>query len=46
MYFPDEIKISNDLKDFLEKILKKNPSMRLKCENLLTHPFIVKHQSY
>jgi serine/threonine protein kinase len=38
--FPKDIAISDEAKDFVLKILKKNPDDRLKIDRLLDHPFL------
>jgi serine/threonine protein kinase len=38
--FPNDILISDQAKDFVLKILKKNPDDRLKIDKLLEHPFL------
>jgi serine/threonine protein kinase len=34
------IKISDEAKDLLMKLLEKNPSQRISCENALNHHWI------
>jgi serine/threonine protein kinase len=36
--------LSDDYKDFVMKILQKNPKNRLRCEDLLRHPFIEQYR--
>lgn len=40
MCFPDYIEVSYVAKDFILKILEKDPSRRLELEELLVHPFL------
>lgn len=40
------MQISNDAKDFVLKILNKNPDERLKVEKLLDHSFLKKASEY
>lgn len=41
--FPSDLSLTSDAKDFVLKILKKNPDDRLKVEKLLEHPFLRRH---
>lgn len=38
--FPETPKVSSEFKDFISKILKKNPKERLRVGMLLEHPFL------
>lgn len=40
MAFPDNAGISEEAKDFVLKILQKDPNDRLKVGQLLEHPFL------
>lgn len=41
--FPRDIPISDQAKDFILKILQKNPLDRLKVDELLSHPFLLRN---
>ena len=41
--FPSYIDLSEEYKDFVLKILRKNPKDRMCCEDLLLHPFLEKY---
>ncbi|XP_073996152.1 polo like kinase SAK [Rhodnius prolixus] len=38
--------ISNEAKDLIDSLLKKNPSDRIALHDILEHPFMKKHKSY
>ena len=38
--FPEDLELSPTAKDFIFKILQKNPEDRLKISQLLEHPFL------
>lgn len=38
--FPQDVQLTNEAKDFILKILNKNPVERLRIEKLLEHPFL------
>ena len=41
--FPSDLTLTPEARDFVLKILKKNPDDRLKVEKLLEHPFLRRH---
>jgi serine/threonine protein kinase len=41
--FPEYIDVTDEAKDFILKICKKNPEERMEMREILRHPFITKY---
>lgn len=41
--FPEYIDVSDQAKDFILKIMKKNPEERMEIKEIMRHPFITKY---
>lgn len=41
--FPEYVDVSDDVKDFILKICKKDPDERMEMRDILRHPFITKY---
>jgi len=43
--FPSYVELSPSAKDFLERVLRKNPTERMDLDEMLAHPFLKEHKN-